>query len=632
MLAPNTLIHDRYRIVRHIAGGGMGSVYEATDERLGHTVALKQLALTDASARQAFEREAKTLAPLQNPNLPNVSDYFSDPAGLFLVMSYIPGDDLGEQLAQRGQPFPVEQLLVWTDQLLQVLEYLHKKGIIHRDIKPQNLKLTDEGRIILLDFGIAKSSTKSSVMAATPDFAPLEQMQGQGTDVRSDLYALAATMYCLLTGKHPERSIDRWVAESRQQPDPIRPLHTINPQVSPAVSDVLMRAMALHADNRPASAAAMRQMLQAARAPQSLPPTVPVSPPSPAPSPVQPVPGKGRTTRLFQVIGVVLLILTVLLIVPGLLSSDDTVSLTAPSVTAMVEAETARPIVSAMTTEPSPIPTTAPLPPPTATPLPAWVPTMAEIPAGPFLMGSSYSETLADNDEKPQHELTLDTYWLGKTEVTNAQFRPFVEGDGYTNPDYWTNAGWEWRQAEGIDKPCRWNDAEWNSAEQPVVCVSWYEAVAYTRWLSEQTGHPFRLPTEAEWEKAARGPEGLIWPWGNEWLAGHANGEAAGIDKTMPVGSYPDGASYYGVLDMAGNAWEWTTTKWMKDYPYVLEDEWNTAYLESDAERAIRSCSFKCSWEFVRGADRHSNGYPHLRRDSGGLRVASDSPPPGGEE
>ncbi|MFP4441288.1 MAG: SUMF1/EgtB/PvdO family nonheme iron enzyme [Chloroflexaceae bacterium] len=202
---------------------------------------------------------------------------------------------------------------------------------------------------------------------------------------------------------------------------------------------------------------------------------------------------------------------------------------------------------------------------------------MVEIPAGPFLMGSRDDDPLAADDEQPQHELTLDTYWIGQTEVTNAQFRPFVEGDGYTNQDYWTDVGWAWREEEGITAPCRWDDAEWNGADQPVVCVSWFEAVAYARWASAQTGQELRLPTEAEWEKAARGPERLIYPWGDGWREGYANTKEAGIGTTTPVGSYPDGASPYGVLDMAGNVWEWTATKWLKDYPYTLEDEWNDA-------------------------------------------------------
>lgn len=616
MLAPNTLIQNRYRIVRHIAGGGMGSVYEAVDERLRYTVALKHLVLTDALAQQAFEREAQILAPLRHPTLPNVSDYFHDPAGRFLVMQYIPGDDLGAQLAQRGHPFPVAQVLAWADQLLKGLDYLHSRGIIHRDIKPQNLKLTDEGDIILLDFGIAKNATRGSVMAATPGFAPLEQMQMQGTDARSDLYALGATLYCLLTNCHPESCITRLVAESRRQPDPMLPLHTINPQVAQPISAVIMQALALHADERPASAAAMRQMLAAAQKPQpavltrTVPVPTPPTPPQPPQPRPQPVPApKGKPAKRLWTIGAVLLLaLAAALIAPRLLTSADTVSLFAPVAT--------------------------------ATPIIATVPVgtggqelaLVEIPAGPFLMGSRDDDPLADDDEKPQHTLTLETYWIGKTEVTNAQFRPFVEGGGYTNRSYWTAAGWEWRQEENITQPFSWDKAEWNSDQQPVVGISWYEALAYTRWLSVQTGHEFRLPTEAEWEKAARGTDGRIYPWGYNWVAANCNCNDT-IGMTVPVGQYPDGASPYHVLDMAGNAWEYTATQWSKAYPYQVEAEWSDAYMEEDTIRVVRGGGWSSEQKRVRVVDRNDSiqRYRHYDLDFG-LRVVTDSPPSGSTE
>jgi hypothetical protein len=173
-----------------------------------------------------------------------------------------------------------------------------------------------------------------------------------------------------------------------------------------------------------------------------------------------------------------------------------------------------------------------------ADPLTIQVPELDEIPAGPFLMGSSDNDKMALNDEKPQHRLELPTYYIGKTPVTNAQFRPFVEGDGYRNQDYWTEAGWQWRQQEQIVTPRYWDDSTWNGDEYPIVGISWFEAVAYCRWLTAQTGIPFRLPTEAEWEKAARGPEGLIYPWGNRWETGRCNSKEAGKERTTPVGSY----------------------------------------------------------------------------------------------
>ncbi|MEI8164845.1 MAG: SUMF1/EgtB/PvdO family nonheme iron enzyme [Chloroflexales bacterium] len=286
-------------------------------------------------------------------------------------------------------------------------------------------------------------------------------------------------------------------------------------------------------------------------------------------------------------------------------------------------APTALPTPTA-TTPPTALPTLTATAPPTATPPPAWVPALVKVPAGPFLMGSSAADTQALDNEKPQQSVTLDTYWIGKTEVTNAQFRPFVEGDGYTNREYWTAAGWVWQQENKITQPAYWSEAQWNGDTQPVVGVSWFEAVAYCRWLSKQTGHEFRLPSEAEWEKAARGPDGLIWPWGNTWEAGRSNSGEAGLQKTTPVGQYPTGASPYGALDMAGNVWEWGATKWGKPYPYQIEDEWQTAYLEADVNRVLRGGSYYSDQKSVRGAYRSYNGARN-RNGNVGLRVASHS-------
>ncbi|NJP06778.1 MAG: SUMF1/EgtB/PvdO family nonheme iron enzyme [Chloroflexaceae bacterium] len=258
-----------------------------------------------------------------------------------------------------------------------------------------------------------------------------------------------------------------------------------------------------------------------------------------------------------------------------------------------------------------------------------WPPNMIEIPAGSFLMGSSDNDFLADDDEKPQHTLELPTYYISQTPITNAQFRPFVEGDGYTNPNYWTTNGWQWRQNGKIIEPRLWNDPQWNGADYPVVGINWFEAVAYCRWLSTQTGQKYRLPTEAEWEKAARGPDGHIWPWGNQWEAGRCNSEEAGLKRTTPVGSYPSGASPYGVLDMAGNVWEWCATHWRKNYPYQLEDEWNERYLEQRGQTdwtVIRGGAHYSSQKSVRGANRYDLIARYHSDNNVGIRLASYSP------
>ena len=283
------------------------------------------------------------------------------------------------------------------------------------------------------------------------------------------------------------------------------------------------------------------------------------------------------------------------------------------------------------TIAPPAVPTIAPTSAPTLepTPLPAWVPTLVKVAAGSFLMGSTDADPMASSDEKTRHSRELPDYWIGKTEVTNAQFRPFVAGDGYTNKDYWTKAGWDWRTQNNIVKPAYWDDSQWNGDTLPVVGVSWFEAVAYCHWLSAQTGHEFRLPSEAEWEKAARGTDGRIWPWGNTWEANRANSSEAGIGKTTPVGQYPEGASPYGALDMAGNVWEPCATKWQKSYPYQVEDEWAGDYLEGDVSRTWRGGSWYSEQKYVRGADRVYIVHARNRDDNMGLRVASRSPLPG---
>ena len=273
MLTPETVLQGRYRIVRQLGQGGMGAVYEAIDQRLDTTVALKETLFSEERLRKQFEREARLLARLHHPALPRVSDHFSEGDGQFLVMQFIPGDDLSEMMTRKRGPFPADQVLTWADQLLDALDYLHTQDpqIIHRDIKPQNLKLTSRGQIILLDFGLAKGqagdisriNTAASIFGYTPNYAPLEQIQGLGTDSRSDLYSLAATLYHLMTGVKPPDALTRAAALVNGQPDPLVNASQANPAVAPEVDHVLANAMAQNREQRYGSADEMRKALHA---------------------------------------------------------------------------------------------------------------------------------------------------------------------------------------------------------------------------------------------------------------------------------------------------------------------------------------------------------------------------------
>jgi serine/threonine protein kinase len=271
MLSPNTVLQNRYRIVRQLGRGGMGAVYEAIDQRLSRTVALKETLVDSDELRRAFEHEARLLANLRHPALPKVIDHFTEGDGQFLVMEFIPGDDLAQQLEKRGRPFDAPDVMRWTDELLDVLDYLHTHDppIVHRDIKPHNLKQTAQGRIVLLDFGLAKGAAGEmtrvasgvSILGYTPHYASLEQIQGEKTNARSDLYSMAATLYNLLTNRVPTDALKRATELINDEADPLPRITSLNPNVPEALNGVLTRALALRPSDRPASASAMRATL-----------------------------------------------------------------------------------------------------------------------------------------------------------------------------------------------------------------------------------------------------------------------------------------------------------------------------------------------------------------------------------
>jgi serine/threonine protein kinase len=275
VLDAKSVLQGRYIIDHLIGKGGMGEVYLAVDKRLGHQVALKRTFFTDDEVlAAAFEREARTLASLRHPVLPKVSDHFTENAEQFLVMEYIAGEDLSKRIELSKKAFPMNWVLFWADELLEALAYLHSQNpaIIHRDIKPQNLKLTSDNHIILLDFGLAKNNagaainSTGSVVGYTPHYAPMEQIRGLGTTPLSDIYSLSATLYQLLTNVIPPDALKRADDIVNGRPDSIAPLFSLNPTISVAISDVILRGMALRAPERYSNAREMQKALREAYA------------------------------------------------------------------------------------------------------------------------------------------------------------------------------------------------------------------------------------------------------------------------------------------------------------------------------------------------------------------------------
>jgi formylglycine-generating enzyme required for sulfatase activity/energy-coupling factor transporter ATP-binding protein EcfA2 len=180
------------------------------------------------------------------------------------------------------------------------------------------------------------------------------------------------------------------------------------------------------------------------------------------------------------------------------------------------------------------------------------IPPMVSVEAGEFTMGSDEYKS-----EQPIHRVYLDAFMIGKYPVTNEEFKSFMSDDGYKKKEFWTPEGWQWREEENILEPLHWHDRKWNGPNFPVVGVSWYEADAYARWLSQTTGYEYTLPTEAQWEKSARGSKSLVYPWGNKFYKNFCNSSESGLRRTSPVGTFPAGESPYGCMDMAGNVLEW---------------------------------------------------------------------------
>jgi serine/threonine protein kinase len=277
-LSPGTTLQDRYRIVELIGQGGMGAVYLAEDLHLkGKKCALKEIDYSvdmdptaQAGLRDQFRREAVALDNLTHPHLPKVSDYFSQNGRDYLVMDFIAGPNLKELLDEarkKGQAPPESQVLEWADQICEALIYLHGQDppIIHRDIKPANIKLTSDKIIKLVDFGLVKffdpSDPKTITLLqawGTPTYAPLEQYgAGTGrTDARSDIYALGATLYHLLTGHAPPTAQQRFL-----EPGTLRRPRGLNPRLSTVTEHLILKAMAIRPDERYQTVQEMRRDL-----------------------------------------------------------------------------------------------------------------------------------------------------------------------------------------------------------------------------------------------------------------------------------------------------------------------------------------------------------------------------------
>jgi len=261
------IINGRYRIAKLLGEGGFGAVYQAWDLNLDQLCALKMNLDTSQEAQKQFQKEAAVLAKLSHPNLPRVTDrFFVQGQGQFLVMDFVEGEDL-ESMMSKGAIQP-ESAIEWIGQVADALNYLHSQPqpIIHRDIKPANIRVTPNGRAVLVDFGLVKVydkhlKTTIGARAVTPGYSPPEQYGRGSTDAQTDIYALAATLYTLLTSEEPPESIQRIVE------DTLKPVTQVNSGVGTEVEQAIGQAMSLTPSQRYGTVLDFTAALQGAEKP-----------------------------------------------------------------------------------------------------------------------------------------------------------------------------------------------------------------------------------------------------------------------------------------------------------------------------------------------------------------------------
>ncbi|HRU95727.1 MAG TPA: bifunctional serine/threonine-protein kinase/formylglycine-generating enzyme family protein, partial [Anaerolineae bacterium] len=524
-------------------------------------------------------------------------------------------------------PLSESEALPWINQVCEALDYLHTRTppIIHRDIKPQNIIVAADGRAVLVDFGISKAydpslTTTRGARAVTPGYSPPEQYGMGKTDARSDVYALGATLYTLLTGQAPLESVTLITGMEK-----LLPVRQANPGVSARTEAAIAAAMALSSSQRLSNATALRNALAGRVV------ATPVAVPLPA---AEPGGRRGVPAWLLAVVGLA----AVAIIAVGVylwLESRRPVSTKATDgvgETATPESEPTKDEneVTAATIDA----TTAPIAPTAGTPeqtetaelnvtavpsdrrivtLPSGVEVVRLfVPDGTFQMGSATNQP----EEQPVHKVQLDSFWIDHTPVTNAQFEAYVNALGLqtkaerTNSGYvFTQDGWQplnganWRHPQGPGSNID------DRADHPVVLVTWEEARDYCVWSGG------RLPTEAEWEYAARGPQNLSYPWGREFDLSMFNfcdrscpfdWRDSRIDDgfayTSPVDAFPQGASWMGAYDMLGNVWEWVQD-WHDESYYAESPVQNPAGPESGALRVARGGG----WPYEVGVEYAAN-------------------------
>lgn len=681
---------DRYEIREIIGRGGMATVYAAYDPHFEREVAIKVLPpefLNDWQFRARFEREARTIAGLEHPAIVPVYDFGEFEGRLFLVMRLMSGGSLADKI--KGGPLSLTEAVRIIGRLAPALDAAHAKGLIHRDLKPANILFDRWGEPYVSDFGIVKVVDDQEMMltipggiVGTPAYMSPEQVEARQTlDGRSDIYALGCILFEMLTGQLPYKADTPLGIAFMHVTEPVPRLDTLSNRLPPACERVLAKALAKDREERYQTVSSLSDDLRATlpvtqaapprekAAPdhtiiEQAPPIV-QEPPPPSITPERPKTAVGEPPQRtglprWALVGAAVLLL-ILCIGGGAAalaalnnSLQENTNANETPLAEITEAATSAPATQAATptaTEAAVIIEDTPTPAPTEAPTPALPPTqavlgdtwnrpsdemvMVYVPAGSFTMGSNPEvDAAAGPSEQPAHTVSLDAFWLDQTEVTNAMFGRFVEATGYVTTAEIEGDGriQEERQPEvvpGTDwRHPRGPESDLTGLENhPVLQVSWFDAQAYCTWAGGG------LPTEAQWEYAARGPENRLYPWGNEFDGNLVNfcdvncpfpyANAAyddGSERLGPVGTLPGGASWVGAFDMVGNVWEWVAD-WYGETYYSSSPAENPTGPDTGEARVLKGGSWYDDAPHVRAAQR-GVGSPPTRHALFGFRCS----------
>ncbi len=478
---------DGYEVRRPLGSGGFAVVFLVRDLTLKRDLAVKVLSpdiVTTTAQVARFRREAEMIAGLSHPNI--VPLHFVGGQGdlFYLAMQCVDGGSLADRLT-RAEPLGVDEVIRAVTEVAAALAHAHKRGVVHRDIKPQNVLVDKEtGRCLLTDFGIARgddsgSLTATGLVVGTPAYLAPERIIGEKGDHRSDLYAVGVMAFELLTGRTPFHGGVAMASMMQRLAGAPPPVGTIRSDVPEALNDVISSCLATNPDDRVQSAGDIIRALTGVT-------------PSTGRHPTRASAAKRRPVPRAVWIG-----------------------LSVAGAAVAIGLAIALPRTSEPTAPP---------------PSPAIDTNMVLIAAGPYTIGNDTGSVLA----RPAHVVRLPAFGIELHEVTVGDFNAFADSTGAPRP--WTT----------MPDP-----------RLPVTRVLWAEASNYCAWKHKDGG---RLPTEEEWEAAARGAAGRAFPWGNAFDRSAANTAAAGRNAPAPVGSFTRGATPEGVYDLIGNVWEWTSS------------------------------------------------------------------------